>query len=135
MKKKTWAFAVLGVVGVAVLAITFTLRRQAADSRRDRRVVGVKIYEYSGSFPALFAAWRDTGINTSFVSPALQSQPEFRALAKANGIATFIIFPVFCDAEELAKRPELYAVTDRGTPAEESWVKFVCPTRADYRTA
>jgi hypothetical protein len=96
-------------------------------------MVGVKVYEYTGRLPALFDAWREAGINTAFVSPALESNPEFRRLAKANGVATFIIFPVFYDAEELAKRPDLYAVTDKGLPAADDWVKFVCPTRQDYR--
>ncbi|HYA48481.1 MAG TPA: hypothetical protein VEG35_02175 [Burkholderiales bacterium] len=126
----------LGVLltgGLAIVAIIIGLRHRAAELRRGGLIVGAKIYEYSESLPALFAAWREAGINTAFVSPALQSRPEFRALAKANGIATFIIFPVFFDAEELALRPDLYAVTDKGARAEESWVRFVCPTRPEYR--
>jgi hypothetical protein len=134
-KKRTLTIVVLGVMALAAVAIGIGLRRSARDSRREAPVVGAKIYEYAGSYPELFAAWRATGINAAFVSPALQSQPEFRRLAKAGGVATYIIFPVFFDADELAKRPELYAVTDRGTLAEESWVKFVCPTRRDFRAA
>jgi hypothetical protein len=95
-------------------------------------MVGAKIYEYSGDFARLFEAWREVGVNTAFVSPALASNPEFRALAKKNGVAMFIIFPVFFDDEELAAHPDLYAVTDRGRRAEDDWVKFVCPTRSDY---
>jgi hypothetical protein len=130
--RRFWVWATLVLMAGVVLALTVTFRRQVRESAKSGPMVGAKIYEYSGSFPALFAAWRETGINTAFVSPALQSNPEFRGLAKKNGIATFIIFPVFFDAEELAKRPDLFGVTDQGVQAEESWVKFVCPTRRDY---
>jgi hypothetical protein len=127
-----WVGATLVLVAVLVLALTVTYRRQARESAKGGFMVGAKIYEYSGSLPALFEAWRETGINTAFVSPALMSNPDFRELAKKNGIATFLIFPVFFDAEKLARRPDLYAVTDKGARAEEDWVKFVCPTRQDY---
>ncbi len=100
---------------------------------KENLVIGVKIYEYSGSFPRLFEEWRSLGINTAFVSAALASNPEFRGLAKKYAVATFIIFPVFFDAEELEKRPDLFAVTADGKKASEDWVKFVCPTREEYR--
>jgi hypothetical protein len=130
--RRSWVSVTLVLVAGVVLALSATFRRQARDSAGGGLMVGAKIYEYSGSFPALFEAWRETGINTAFVSPALISNPEFRGLAKKNGVATFIIFPVFFNAEELARRPDLYAVTDKGARAEEDWVKFVCPTRPDY---
>ncbi|MGD1009310.1 MAG: hypothetical protein ABR951_04070 [Candidatus Aminicenantales bacterium] len=130
--RRSWVWATLVLVAGVVLALSATFRRQVREAAKGGLMVGVKIYEYSGSFPALFEAWRETGINTAFVSPALISNPEFRGLAKKNGIATFIIFPVFFDAEELARRPDLYAVTDNGVRAEDDWVKFVCPTRPDY---
>jgi hypothetical protein len=130
--RRFWVWATLVLMAGVVLALTVTFRRQVRESAKGGLMVGAKIYEYSGSFPALFEAWRETGINTAFVSPALQSNPEFRRLAKKNGLATFIIFPVFFDAEELARRPDLYAVTDKGARAEEGWVKFVCPTRPDF---
>jgi hypothetical protein len=135
VSKKVWAAAVLPLMVLAAAAITIMLGRQARDSRRNGLLVGAKIYEPSGPFPALFAAWRETGVNTGFVSPGLQADPEFRRLAKENGIATFIIFPVFFDAEALARDPGLYAVTGRGARAEEDWVKFVCPTRRDFLAA
>ena len=56
-------------------------------------MVGIKIYEYSGSFPKLFEEWRSLGINTAFVGAGLGADPEFKALAKKNGITTFLIFP------------------------------------------
>ena len=132
LSKKAWAAAVLPLMVLAAVAITIMLGREARDSRRSGPLVGAKIYEYSGPLPALFTAWREAGINTAFVSPALLSNPDLRRLARANGVATYIIFPVFFDAEAVAERPGLYAVTDRGARAEEDWVKFVCPTRRDY---
>ena len=96
-------------------------------------MVGVKIYEYSGSFPKLFDEWRSLGVNTAFVGAGLGADPEFKALAKKNGITTFLIFPVFFDAAALDKDPGLFAMKSDGTRAEDDWVKFVCPTREDYR--
>jgi uncharacterized lipoprotein YddW (UPF0748 family) len=97
-------------------------------------LIGVKIYEHGGDFGKLFLEWRRLGINTAFVSPALESNREFRELARKNGLATFIIVPIFFNAEELEKRPDLYAFTARGEKASDDWVKFVCPTRQDYRS-
>jgi uncharacterized lipoprotein YddW (UPF0748 family) len=97
-------------------------------------LIGVKIYDYSGDLKNLFAAWKELGINTVFSSPVLESKQEFRSLAKKNDIATFIILPIFFNAEELDKRPDLYAITAQGEKASEEWVKFVCPTRQDYRS-
>ncbi len=104
----------------------------AAGPPLPEKIIGVKIYESPGDLKALFASWREAGINTAFVSAALQSDPEFRRLARANGIATFIIFPVFFDMEELGKHPDLAAITDKGVKAEDDWVKFICPTRRDH---
>lgn len=133
MKNKSlWVWAVLPLMGIAAAGLTAMWRRQARALSGSEPIIGAKIYEYSGNFPALFEAWRETGINTAFVSPALERNAEFRGLARKNGIATYIIFPVFFDAEELAKRPDLFAVTAKGDLAEESWVKFVCPTRRDF---
>ncbi len=132
LSKKTWAAIVLPFMVLAALAITVMLGRQARGSRRNGLLIGAKIYEYKGAYPGLFSDWRETGIDTAFVSQALISDPEFRRLAKEKGVATFVIFPVFFDAEALASRPDLHAVTDRGAWAEEDWVKFVCPTRRDF---
>jgi hypothetical protein len=97
-------------------------------------MVGVKIYEYSGSFPKLFEEWRSLGINTAFVGAGLGADPEFKALAKKNGITTFLIFPVFFDAAAIEKDPGLFAMKSDGQRAEDDWVKFVCPTREDFRS-
>ena len=122
-----------------ILALSFSLRvpparGQAAPEAEPAPMVGVKIYEYAGSFPELFEKWRSLGVNTAFVSAALGANPEFRSLAKKNGVTTFLIFPVFFGGPELEKRPDLYAVKADGTRAEDDWVKFACPTREEYRT-
>ncbi|HVP89749.1 MAG TPA: hypothetical protein VMS75_00890 [Terriglobales bacterium] len=131
--KRMTSPVVILLIAVAAVAIVFSLPRRAGGSRRERPLVGVKVYEHAGDLSALFSAWREAGINAAFVSPALLSNSEFRALAKKNGVATFVIFPVFFDAEALARRPDLYATTDKGGRAADDWVRFVCPTRADYR--
>jgi uncharacterized lipoprotein YddW (UPF0748 family) len=45
----------------------------------------------------------------------------------------FVIEPVFQNPEELKQSPELFAVTNAGTPARDDWVAFACPTREEYR--
>ena len=116
------------------LLFLFGLSPEAAEAQTPTSpMVGVKIYEYSGSFPKLFDEWRSLGINTAFVGAGLGANPEFKALAKKNGITTFLIFPVFFDAAALDKDPGLFAVDSSGKRAEDDWVKFICPTREDYR--
>ena len=127
-KTGVWAAVIL-----SSFLILSSFPGRAGESSPSGLMIGIKIYDYTGSFPKLFEEWRSLGINTVFVSPALESKPEFRALAKENGIATFIILPIFFNAEELEKRPDLYAITDKGEKAVDDWVKFVCPTREDYR--
>lgn len=105
--------------------------QQAAGS--GKFMVGAKIYEYKGDFPSLVAEWKRVGINTAFLSADLASKPELMALARENGISTFIILPVFQNPERLSARPAEYAVTGRGKRAEDGWVKFVCPSRKEYR--
>jgi len=96
-------------------------------------VVGVKIYERHGDARRLFADFQDLGFNTLFVSESLASDAEFRAQARQHRMAVFLIQPVFFDAEELKRRPELFAITDAGAPARDDWVAFVCPSREEYR--
>lgn len=97
-------------------------------------MIGVKIYASERSFSELFKEWRSLGINTVFVSVTLGSEKAFRELARREGIALFLIIPIFFNPEELEKNPGLYAITDRGKRAQEEWVQFVCPTREDYRS-
>lgn len=107
--------------------------KEASPETGKNPLIGVKIYEYSGSYPRLFDEWRSLGINTAFVSASLASDPEFRGLAEKRGVSVFIIFPVFHDPGELSRRPDLSAITAAGQTAREAWVRFACPTRKDYR--
>ena len=122
-------------VGLFVLAfgtLAAAARGPAAAPAQKAPIVGVKIYEFAGDFPGLFREWRSMGINSAFVSAQLGANPEVKSLARKNGITTFLIFPVFFDAEELERRPDLYAIRADGTRAEDDWVKFACPTRPEY---
>jgi hypothetical protein len=123
--------AVVGALSLVLLSASATKSLQGAPQDL---LIGVKIYDYNGDFGKLFEEWRRLGINTAFVSPALESKQEFRELARKNSVATFIIVPIFFNAEELEKRPDLYAITAQGEKASDDWVKFICPTRQDYRS-
>jgi len=120
---------------VLVLLIFFILMKTSCDSHKisgikiDEKIIGVKIYEHGGNFDQLFSQWHSLKINTVFVSASLDSNIEFRTLAKANSIKRFIILPVFYNPEELKKKPDLYAITNKDEKAIDEWVHFVCPTR------
>jgi len=133
--RRNWRVPAAALFCLAFLSLAFQAKTGAAaePKTKENLVIGVKIYEASGSLPLLFEEWDSLGINTAFVSAALASNPEFRSLAQQHSIAVFIIFPVFFNAEELEKRPDLFAVTADGEKASDDWVKFVCPTRKDYR--
>lgn len=117
-----------------VLLLGFSLAGSDRAAAGDRFMVGAKIYEYKGDLSSLVAEWKRVGINTAFLSAELAAKPELMTLARKNGIATFIILPVFQNPERLAAHPEERAITGRGKPAEDDWVKFVCPNREAYRT-
>jgi len=97
------------------------------------QIIGVKIYEYSRDITALFSEWTQLGINTVFVSPSLDSVHSFREQAAKHHIKRFLIVPTFFDPTALKNNPELYAITEKGAPAKEEWVEFVCPNNSDYR--
>jgi hypothetical protein len=118
-----------------VLLIAFSTVGSDRAAAGGKFMVGAKIYEYKGDFPALVSEWKRVGINTAFLSAELASKPELMALARNNGIATFIILPVFQNPERLTAHPEERAITGRGERAEDDWVKFVCPNREAYRNA
>ncbi len=117
-----------------VLLVCFSLVDFQRAAESGKFMVGAKIYEYKGDFSSLVADWRRIGINTAFLSADLAAKPELMALARKNGIATFIILPVFQNPERLAANPEEHAITGRGKRAEDDWVKFVCPNREVYRS-
>jgi hypothetical protein len=121
---------------LAFVVLTLTPACGRGDRARPARpIIGVKIYEHAGPFAPLFEEWRALGINTAFVSEGLVTNKEFRALARTNAIALFVIYPVFQDPEALKEDPSLAAITAAGTPARDEWVEFVCPSREDYLAA
>lgn len=97
-------------------------------------MIGTKIYDLQGDLQGLFKEWSSLSFDSIFVSTSLFSNSKFRELVKKNKLTAFIIFPIFYDPEALEKNPELYSITNEGKKAVEEWVKFVCPTRDDYRT-
>ncbi len=95
--------------------------------------MGVKIYSHQGSMDKLFSEWDKLGINMVFSGEDLISNAQFMQGARKHGITTFAIFPVFFNAEELARSPHLHAITSQGEDAIDEWVEFVCPSQKDYR--
>ena len=99
---------------------------------KDPPLVGVKIYNWDGDYFDLFKKWKETGINTVFASPELLSDVKFREGLRSQGIKSFLIFPIFFDAEALENEPDLFAIGNDGHPAIDDWVQFVCPTREEF---
>lgn len=118
---------------LAVLLILTGCARQETDGPEIDRIIGVKIYEWEGDLRPLFEQWQALGINTVFASVSLNANQEFRALSAEYDITRFIIVPIFYDPEALEKNPDLYAITDGGEKAVDDWVRFVCPSREDFR--
>jgi hypothetical protein len=116
-----------------IIWVDFTLREALPlDPFLPEPVLGVKIYEHPGPFEPLVRGWRELGVNTVFAGEKLARDAGFRALLRQNGIALFVIYPVFQDPEALKARPELAAVTSEGLKARDEWVEFVCPSRDDF---
>jgi hypothetical protein len=96
-------------------------------------LIGVKVYEPVADTEALFAHWKRLGIGTAFVSTTLAESGTFIPAARAAGVRTLLITPVFFNPEYLAEHPDAWAITGRGERAKNDWVEFVCPSREDYR--
>jgi hypothetical protein len=106
---------------------------QACAGKESQILIGAKIYEHLGPYDLLFRQWNQMGINTGFCSEELVSDIEFMKEAREHRITTFLIFPVFYNPEEIARRPDLAAIKQNREVAREDWVEFVCPSREDYR--
>ncbi len=96
-------------------------------------IVGVKCYKLPATEQQTVDAWKALGINTAYVSEDIAGNKEFRRLAKQAGIEIYLIFPVFYNPEALKADATLWAITDKGEKAKNSWVEFICPSRAHYR--
>lgn len=105
----------------------------SCNQKAENPIMGVKIYGHEGSMVKLFSEWDRLGINTVFSGEDLISNAQFMQEARKHGITTFAIFPVFFNAEELARSPHIHAITSRGEDAKDEWVEFVCPSRKAYR--
>ncbi len=119
---------------IKVVSLVLVLLSCSVDNYREKSdtIIGVKIYDYSGSLKELFTKWNKVGINSVFASVNLLSTNEFKKLAIQNNIATFVILPIFYAPEKLVKDSSLFAINKHGKIAEQEWVKFVCPSEKEY---
>lgn len=104
-----------------------------SSANENKKIIGVKVYQYNKDFKSLVATWNSIGINTAFLSVELAANKEFRQVLKENGIPAYVICPVFYNPEALKLDSSLYAITNDGKIAKDGWVNFVCPSRKDYR--
>ncbi len=94
----------------------------------------MKIYKKPDDLDALFSMWDKMKVDTAFTSIDLASNPEFRKMAAQRNIPVYLIFSAFFDPEALEKDPDLFAITNQGKMAKESWVEFVCPSNQRFQT-
>jgi len=98
-------------------------------------LIGVKMYAFAENPVDLANTWVKLGITDAWLSIELaRDTPLRRALSKKK-IRVWLISPVFFNPDELAKNPDLYAITGKGERAVNDWVHFVCPSRPDYRSS
>jgi len=129
LKRYCSVYLILSVC--ALIFLNSCTDRNSNKSINDK-IIGIKIYQISKELDTLFDEWSSLGINTIYCNPDLISN-EFMTLADKNNIEIFLVLPVFYNPEALAKKPDLYAILNTGENAVEEWVKFVCPSRSDYR--
>ncbi|MEA3460426.1 MAG: hypothetical protein U9R49_01015, partial [Bacteroidota bacterium] len=111
----------------------FLFLSRGCSPEADPLLIGAKIYEHTGPYDQLFDQWNQMGINTAFSSEKLISDREFMNQAREHKINTFVIIPVFFNAEAIAEDADLAAINRNGKAAAEEWVEFVCPSRGEYR--
>ncbi|MEX1241622.1 MAG: hypothetical protein WEB30_18005, partial [Cyclobacteriaceae bacterium] len=122
----------IGKLRIAVLLCCFLTIFSCTE--KPHKIIGIKIYHYSGDVDALVQKWKDIGINTAFISEDLAANNSFREVLRKNTIPVYVIFPAFFNPRVLAADSTLYAVTDQGKIAKDEWVEFVCPSRKNYRS-
>lgn len=115
------------------ILVAIVLFQSCNTSDSNETIIGVKIYDHSGSFEQLFDEWNSIGINTVFASKDLLSNHDFKERAINNQIKTFVILPIFNDEASLKENPEAYAIKSNGELAIDDWVKFACPSNADFK--
>ncbi len=91
---------------------------------------GVKLYSVPKNLDATIALWHQLGFDTLFIGQACKNDSDFLERLQHEGFFVNLIEPVFLADETTDKR--LLAVTKDGTPAIDSWVRFVCPTNKEW---
>lgn len=95
-------------------------------------MIGVKIYTKPDDMAWTLQQWDELGLDTIFMGPKLRQEADFIAQVKASGRQLIAIFPVFYDKFWLQDHPEDFALTADGTQAVHDWVKFACPSSAQF---
>jgi len=93
---------------------------------------GVLFYQRNADFEKFFDEIKDIGLDYVVTVKNVVENTNFCETAQKHKIPFYIDFPVFYNRDFLQKKPEYYAITDKGHHATESWSHFVCPSRNDY---
>ena len=91
---------------------------------------GVKLYSVPKNLDATIQLWHQLGFDTLFIGQACKTDSNFLERLQTEGFFVNLIEPVFLADETTDKK--LLAITKDGTPASDTWVRFVCPTNKEW---
>jgi len=95
---------------------------------------GLKVYDQiSGNLEKTVEEWKILGFDTVFPYPDYVENSLFLSLIERHEINLFLTVPGFYNPKALDRNPKLYAIKADGTPAIRDWVRFVCPSKHDYK--
>jgi len=97
------------------------------------KIRGIKIYRMPSNPDSASSLLKNIGINTIFSSQELNSHSEYQDLIEEYRFNNFVITPIFYDPSALEKDSTLWSQTVKGARAEKDWLKFVCPSRSNFR--
>ncbi|KMT66444.1 hypothetical protein [Catenovulum maritimum] len=72
------------------------------------------------------------GVNTLILSPDLLNDPDNFELVKSYGLKIWLNVSIFNAPEYLKRKPEHFAISNKGHIAKTSWCQFVCPSQSGY---
>ena len=99
---------------------------------------GIKIYEAPSDIDAVIRKWKDIGFDTVMTGRNCLKNTDFIREIHSAGLKLSVVEPVFLVPDEAEKaecaggkkNDALFdrALLEDGSPAEEDWVRFICPT-------
>ncbi len=91
---------------------------------------GVKLYAVPDDVDSAIQKWHSLNFDTLFIGQGCKNDTAFLKRLQQEGFFVNLIEPVFLADEKLDEK--FLAVTKNGSPASQSWVRFVCPSNKKW---